>query len=121
MQAYPRRVEHFSHHASASGQHPRHSVFDGRFFHLRQRSILRASLVVWLSLVAALLLSHFPQNHATLLLIIPAVLATLGTVDTVRCMQVRWNFYHVGVVLCIYMDLMVLGMIYFFLIYPFLI
>ncbi len=34
-------------------------------------------------------------------------------------MQRRWNFYHGGVILCIYMDLMALGMILFFLLYPY--
>ena len=34
-------------------------------------------------------------------------------------MQLRWGYYHAGVILCIYMDLMVLCMILFFLIYPY--
>jgi hypothetical protein len=33
-------------------------------------------------------------------------------------MQKTWNFYHGGVVLCLYMDLMVLIVILFFLFYP---
>ena len=45
--------------------------------------------------------------------------AILGTADTVRCMQRRWNFYHGGVVLCIYMDLMALCLILFLLLYPY--
>jgi hypothetical protein len=34
-------------------------------------------------------------------------------------MQPRWNWYHGGVILCIYMDLMALCIILFFLLYPF--
>ncbi len=61
----------------------------------------------------------FPHNRATPLLILPAVAAIAGTIDTVRCMQPRWSFYHGGVLLCIYMDLMALCMILFFLLYPY--
>ena len=42
-----------------------------------------------------------------------------GTADTVRCMQRRWSFYHGGVILLIYMDLMALCMILFLLLYPY--
>jgi hypothetical protein len=90
-----------------------------RFLNPHQHSLLRGSLLVVLSLAAALLLSHFPQNRATPALILPALIAILGTADTVRCMQRRWNFYHAGVVLCIYMDLMALTMIAFLLIFPY--
>ncbi|HEY0264695.1 MAG TPA: hypothetical protein VGC07_09230 [Granulicella sp.] len=34
-------------------------------------------------------------------------------------MQKRWSFYHGGVLLCIYMDLMVVSLILFFLLYPY--
>jgi hypothetical protein len=71
------------------------------------------------SLAAALLLSGFPNDRATPLLLFPAIVAAIGTVDTIRCMQPRWNWYHGGVILCIYMDLMVLSMILFFLLYPY--
>ena len=33
-------------------------------------------------------------------------------------MRRRWNFYHGGVILCIYMDLMVLVLVAFLLLYP---
>lgn len=72
-----------------------------------------------LSLLAALLLSHFPQNRPTPLLVLPALVAVVGTVDHARCMRTRWSFYHGGVVLCIYMDLMVVSMILFFLLFPY--
>lgn len=90
------------------------SIFD-----LRRRSLTRANLTVVLSLIAAIFLSDFPHNRATLLLVAPTILAILGTADTVRNMRRRWSFYHAGVILCIYMDLMAVAMILFFLIYPY--
>ena len=89
------------------------------FFNPRKRSLLRGCLLVLLSLAAAVLLSGFPHNHATPLLILPTLFAIAGLVDTVRCMQRRWSFYHGGVLLMIYMDLMALCMILFLLLYPY--
>jgi hypothetical protein len=82
--------------------------------------LLRGNLLVLGSLAAAIRLSDFPRSRATLWLTVPATLAILGTFDTIRCMQPRWNFYHAGVVLCIYMDLMAISLILFFLFAPFL-
>jgi hypothetical protein len=53
------------------------------------------------------------------LLVLPMLGAIAGTAETVRCMQRRWNFYHAGVILCIYMDLMAVFLILFFLVYPY--
>jgi hypothetical protein len=88
-------------------------------FNPRHRSLLRGNALVLLSVIASLLLSHFPHNHPTPLIVLPALVAILGTVDTIRCMQRRWNFYHGGVVLCIYMDLMAICLILFLLLYPY--
>ena len=85
----------------------------------RQPSLTRGNLLVWLSLVAAVLLSKFPHTRATLLILFPAAVAFTGALDTVRCMQKRWNFYHAGVLLCLYADLMALAIILFLLVYPF--
>jgi hypothetical protein len=85
----------------------------------RSRSLLRGNLLVLGSLLAAFFLSDFPRNRPTLLLAIPALLSLFGTVDTVRCMKPRWSFYHGGVLLCIYMDLMAVSMIIFFFLYPY--
>ena len=85
----------------------------------RSRSLLRGSLLVIASFPLALHLAHFPENHATPLLVLPALLATAGLVDHIRCMRPSWSWYHGGVLLCIYADLMVLSMIVFFLVYPY--
>lgn len=89
------------------------------FLNPRRRSLLRGNLLVLASLAVAIFLSDFPHNHATPLLIVPALLTIAGTADTIRCMQRRWSFYHGGVLLLIYMDLMALCMILFFLLYPY--
>jgi hypothetical protein len=93
---------------------PYFAVFDPR-----RRSLLRGSLLVLGSLTASFRLSGFPHSRPTLLLIIPAIFALLGTLDTVRCMQPRWNFYHGGVILLLLMDAMVLCLILFFLLFPY--
>ncbi len=81
---------------------------------------MRGNLLVVASFALAYRLSDFPRTRATPLLVIPAAMAVFGMVDTVRCMQPRWNFYHGGVVLCVYMDLMAICMILFFLFSPYL-
>jgi hypothetical protein len=85
----------------------------------RNRSLLRGGLLVLVSLGAALLLADFPRNRQNPLLVLPALVATAGTLDHVRCMRTRWSWYHGGVILLIYMDLMALSMILFFLLYPY--
>ena len=88
-------------------------------FNPRKRSLLRGSLLVLLSLAGSLLISGFPLVRTNPFLVLPALIALLGIADTVRCMQRRWSFYHGGVLLLIYMDLMALCMILFLLLYPY--
>ena len=89
------------------------------FFNFRYRSLARGNLLVWSSVAVSFLLSDFPHNRATLLLLWPTLGVLSGTVDTVRCIRKRWSFYHAGVLFCIYMDLMAVSMILFLLIYPY--
>ncbi len=90
-----------------------------RIFNPRAHSLLRGSALVLLSLGIALRLSDFPHNRANPFLILPALAAATGTADTLRCMRTRWSFYHGGVLLLVYMDLMAVCMILFFLLYPY--
>ena len=85
---------------------------------LRSRSLLRGTVLVLVAFAVALPLSDFPNNRNTPLLLLPAIAAIAGLVDHVRCMRSRWSWYHGGVLLLIYMDLMVLSMLLFFLLYP---
>ncbi len=86
---------------------------------LRAKSLLRGNLLVLGSLGVAFLMSNFPQNRQTLWLVLPAVLSFYGMFDTLRCLRRRWSFYHGGVVLCVYMDLMAISLITFMLLYPY--
>ena len=97
---------------------PRFSVRLRALSDWRRRSLLRANLLVFGALLLAFHLSDFPHNRASLLLFAPLLLAVTGTLDTLRCMRTTWNWYHGGVILCAYMDLMVVCLILFFLIYP---
>jgi hypothetical protein len=90
-------------------------------FNLHRKSLLRANLLVLGSFAASFLLSGFPHTRATLLLLIPAVLSIVGTLDTLRCLQPHWNLYHAGVILLLFMDMMAICLILFFLLFPYLI
>jgi hypothetical protein len=89
------------------------------FLNLRARSLVRGTVLVLVSLLMAFRLSGFPNIHPSLLLVLPALLALYGTYETARCLRLRWSFYHGGVLLLLYMDIMALSMILFFLLYPY--
>ena len=90
-----------------------------RPFNPRFRSLARANVLVLGSLFLAIPLSHFPHLRPSLLVMFPALGILLGTADTSRCLRPRWSFYHAGVMLCLYMDLMALSLVLFLLLYPF--
>jgi len=89
------------------------------FLNPRLHSLSRANALVWGSVLLAVLISRFPHTRPTALQIVPTALAFAGTAETMRCIRKRWSFYHAGVLLCLYMDLMALSIILFFLIYPY--
>ena len=86
---------------------------------LRRPSLARGNILVFTSVVLAILISRFPHVQPSIFLLIPTLLSFVGTAETVRCIQRRWSFYHAGVILCIYMDLMAVSLILFFLLYPY--
>ena len=88
-------------------------------FNPHRRSLARGNTLVLASTFAAIPIAHFPHIRPTLFLLLPALTAILGTIDTVRCIQPRWSLYHGGVILCIYLDLMALALIFFLLLYPY--
>ena len=88
-------------------------------FNLRARSLVRGTVLVLVSLLAAFLLSGFPKVHPAWPVGFPAFVALWGTYETLRCLRLRWSFYHGGVLLLLYMDVMALAMIFFLLIYPY--
>jgi hypothetical protein len=90
-------------------------------FHPRKRSLVRGTLLVLASVPLTFWFSDFPQNRATPLMLFPAACVVLGTIDTARCLRPKWDFYHGGVILCLYMDLMAATMVFFSLLYPYLV
>jgi hypothetical protein len=88
-------------------------------FNLRARSLVRGTLIVLASLAAAFVLSGFPHAHRAWQIVFPAFTALWGTFETLRCLRLRWSFYHGGVLLLLYMDVMALSMILFLLLYPY--
>ncbi|AXC15905.1 hypothetical protein ACPOL_6693 [Acidisarcina polymorpha] len=86
---------------------------------LRKKSLLRGALLVLGSLILAFVWAGYPEAHANPRLILPVIVAFLGTADTMRCLRLKWSFYHAGVMLLIYMDIMALAMILFLLLYPY--
>jgi hypothetical protein len=88
-------------------------------FNPRLHSLLRASTLVLGSLAVAIPLSHYPHIQRAPLLVLPVLIALVGTADTVRCIQRRWSFYHAGVMLFVSMDMMTVTLMLFFLFYPY--
>lgn len=88
------------------------------FLDPRCRSLPRGTLLVLGSLAAALHLSHFPHLQVNFWLLVPLATIVAGTADTARCMRKRWDFYHGGVLLSVYMDLLVFILVGFLLLYP---
>lgn len=88
-------------------------------FNIRAKSLVRATVVVLASLVLAMVWAGFPDIHGSLLLVLPACTATYGTWETTRCLRRRWSFYHGGVMLLLYTDVLVLALIVFLLLYPY--
>ena len=90
-----------------------------RFLNFRAKSLLRANLLAILALALSFLLSDFPRNRATLALVFPPCLAILGTAEAVRCMRPTWDLYHASVIISLLMDVMVLTLVLFLLLWPY--
>ena len=88
-------------------------------FNIRCKSLVRGTAVVLASLIGALVCAGFPDIHPTLWIVLPAAAATYGTWETSRCLRRQWSFYHGGVVLLLYTDVLVVAMILFLLLYPY--
>lgn len=89
------------------------------FLNFRCRSLIRGTLLVLASLAAAMLLSGFPYVHTEWPVAFAVITALWGTWETLRCLRLRWSFYHGGVLLLLYMDIMALTMILFLFLYPY--
>jgi hypothetical protein len=88
-------------------------------FRLQRKSVARGTVLSLASLWVSFRLSGYPNVHLCLWLIAPLLVTGTAIFDTARCLQKRWNFYHGGVLLLLYVDLMVMIMISFLLVAPF--
>jgi hypothetical protein len=83
-------------------------------FRLRQKSLVRAILLSVGAFAASLRLAGFPhiENlHGSPWQFLPLLAAAWGMAETARCLQRRWSFYHAGVLILLYTDLMILAAI----------
>ena len=64
-------------------------------------------------------MSGFPVLRPNPLLILPVLLCAMAALDTARCMQKQWNFYHGAVLLLLYTDLMILLALTIFFVIPY--
>lgn len=88
-------------------------------FHIRSRSLLRGTAIVLASLATALAFSGFPDLRPSPWMALPALGAFYGTWETTRCLRQQWSFYHFGVMLLLYADILILALMVFMLFYPY--
>jgi hypothetical protein len=88
-------------------------------FNIRARSLVRGTVLMVGSLVLAFVVGGFPNVQASLLMVVPVALAGWSTWEMTRCLQRRWSFYHGGVLLLLYADVLVLALVVFLMLYPY--
>ena len=80
---------------------------------MRQRSLLRGTLLSLGALVASMLLAGFPDEHhlhASPWQATAVAAAAWGMVETARCLSRKWSLYHAGVLILLYSELMILAL-----------
>ena len=90
-----------------------------RVFALRTHSLMRGTVLVIVGLAVAFRVSGFPAVRPAPVLILPLALTVWGSIETFRCLRRRWSLYHGSVLLLLYMDVLVLAMVLFLLVYPY--
>jgi F0F1-type ATP synthase assembly protein I len=88
-------------------------------FNIRARSLVRGVVLMVASLVLAFAMGGFSNVHGSLWMAVPVALAAWATWETTRCLQRRWSFYHGGVLLILYADVLVLALVVFLMLYPY--
>jgi len=81
---------------------------------LRRRSLARGVVLSLAAGAASLRLAGFPRIAALhgshwQILLIPA--ACWGMVETARCLDRKWSWYHAGVLILLYSELLILALI----------
>lgn len=90
------------------------------FVLLRRKSLLRALALSLSAFAISLRLAGFPHIddlHGSRWQVLPLLICLFGMADTARCLNRRWSFYHAGILLLLYSNLMILVMILFLLVY----
>ena len=85
----------------------------------KRKSLIRGTLLALASLWTSFHISGYPDPQPCPWLLLPLAATIAGAWDTARCLQKRWGFYHGGVLLLLYVDLMILVLILVFLLAPF--
>jgi hypothetical protein len=88
---------------------------------IRQKSLVRGIVLSLGAFLASLLLAGFPhiENlHGSRWQVLALIIAIWGMVETGRCLRGKWSFYHAGVLILLYSDLMILTLIVFLVAYP---
>ena len=89
-------------------------------FRLDQRSLARALTLALGGFALSLRLAGFPAPDSPhpsrwQAAVIPVV--AWAMIETARCLRRRWSFYHAGVVILLYSELMILVMVLFLWVY----
>lgn len=90
-------------------------------FRLRQRSLARGIVLALGAFGASLRLGGFPDInalHSSHWQAVPALVAFWGMAETARCLDRKWSFFHAGVLILLYTDLMILAMAVVLFLYP---
>ena len=93
----------------------RHSAF----LNLRRFSLARGSVLVFGSLLLAYVLTDVADLRPSPLLLLPILLSLAGAAETTRCLRKQWDFYHAGVLLLLYADLMAITLLLFIFFLPY--
>lgn len=89
--------------------------------HLRQRSLIRGVGLALAAFAASLLLAGFPYIatlHGSRWQLFATLAAAWGMAETLRCVRRHWSFYHVGVLILLYSEMMILLLTVFLTFYP---
>jgi hypothetical protein len=90
-------------------------------FRVRQKSLVRGAALSLGAFLGSLRLAGFPaidHLHGSRWQLACLVFTVWGMFEIARCLQRRWNFYHGGVLLLLYTNLMIMAMIVLFAIFP---
>lgn len=91
------------------------------FVHLRHKSLARGILLSLGAFIASLRLAGFPRFenlHGSHWQIVMLFVEAWGMGEIARCLQRKWTFYHGGVLLLLYTNLMILAMMVFLVAFP---